>query len=319
MLWANHFVPKQKNTLNKDIVGNELLVQKNPAEISGLTEEMNPNPNPQSKWSLQEGSVRERAGESRSSTVPPVLQPPELGNRTGNENSHMLRNQGGKSCCHNDLSDLDRRTVNCPVPLGVMGDQATEAEEDNPSFGYEETEHETDHVDESATVTSVPLFEEDIQQESRNSAPESRNSAPVQTFGTETGQNTSTAPNVVNVTRETMITEKQSNVPKSKNNAPTGTLEGGPEQRTKNAASQVQPTSATTNRIVTKVTASATHTGGVSSENGVEEDTVNVDENLVLKTQDERVLEEVGQSNVSTQSRYCFTTICDLHLSFCLS
>ena len=309
LLWANHFVPKQKNTVNKEIVGKELLVQKNPAEISGLTEEMNQNSNTQPNLSVQDRSVREKASGTLSTTLPDqIAHPPEVHHQTYKDDRPVLTNYGERSSIRveergcNDLSQAVSHSVSCDVPLGVVGDLAVENQEDDSPLGIVDLEHGEECVDESATAASVPLFEEDIQEESRNSAPRSRNSAPVQTSREDTGQNTNKAPVIDNNKRETTIGEKRSNAPESRNNAPMERSDNGPERITQSTPSIANRTSGTVNSHVAQYTASKTHVDCNSIGNRIEGGTVSVGEDVVLTTQNEHVLEGVGQGNVSTQS-----------------
>ena len=112
-LWATCFVPQQRNISNKDITGRELVVQKHPAEISGLT---------------QEGRCDgERNSNINHEPADNPIVPGIVGNR--NEDANMV----DKRQTNPTQASTQQHNSSYPVPIGIV-DLFDEDDEDEMSL-----------------------------------------------------------------------------------------------------------------------------------------------------------------------------------------
>ena len=139
-LWASCFVPKQLNAIKVNMTGKELVVQRNPAEISDLTEKGNEESGDVSRIPVRHPIQDDRATRViRSENVNKETQLIEMARKNSTPKEISPSNGGAIS-------------TNASVPLGVA---ACEIEENH---NEEIAEHES--IDSESIDVSQPLFED---------------------------------------------------------------------------------------------------------------------------------------------------------------
>ena len=138
MLWATCFVPRPRNNTNPEITGRELVVQRNPAEVSALTEQE------------MDGNVQAQSENRKSVVQEEVVATVGMMHRTYDTDRPENAVDSSKSILVNE-SNNGQHPNGTTVPLGIVGTQES---------GDEETEREGSGQQETDSVASKALFEE---------------------------------------------------------------------------------------------------------------------------------------------------------------